>query len=42
VWTLRHPIVRIYTSDATVAVVALTLIPYLAAFHVSGALPACG
>jgi len=38
VWTLRHPIVRLYTSDAAVAAVALTLIPYLAAFHVFDAL----
>ena len=38
VWTLRHPIVRTYTSDAAVAAVALTLIPYLAAFHVFDAL----
>ena len=33
-WTLRHPIVRLYTSDAAVAAVALTLVPFLAAFHV--------
>jgi MATE family, multidrug efflux pump len=38
VWTLRHPIVRTYTSDAAVAAVALTLIPYLATFHVFDAL----
>jgi len=38
VWTLRHLIVRLYTSDAAVAAVALTLIPYLAAFHVFDAL----
>ena len=38
VWKLRHPIVRTYTSDAAVAAVALTLIPYLAAFHVFDAL----
>lgn len=38
VWTLRGPIVRFYTSDAAVAAVALTLIPYLAAFHVFDAL----
>ncbi len=38
VWTLRGPIVRLYTSDAAVAAVALTLIPYLAAFHVFDAL----
>ncbi len=34
VWTLRHPIVRLYTNDAAVAAVALTLVPFLAAFHV--------
>jgi MATE family multidrug resistance protein len=38
VWTLREPIVRLYTSDAVVAAVALTLIPYLAAFHIFDAL----
>jgi len=38
VWTLRGLVVRLYTSDAAVAVVALTLIPYLAAFHVFDAL----
>ena len=38
VWTLRHPIVRLYTSDAAVAAVALTLVPYLATFHVFDAL----
>ncbi len=38
VWTLRAPIVHLYTSDAAVAAVALTLIPYLAAFHVFDAL----
>jgi MATE family, multidrug efflux pump len=38
VWTLRHVVVRLYTSDATVAVVALTLVPYLAVFHVFDAL----
>ena len=32
-WTLRHEIVRLYTSDPAVAAMALTLIPYLAAFH---------
>ena len=37
-WTLRDLIVRLYTSDAAVAAVALTLIPYLAAFHVFDAL----
>ena len=34
VWTLRHPIVRLYTNDAAAAAVALTLVPFLAAFHV--------
>lgn len=34
VWTFRHPIVRLYTSDAAVAAVALTLVPFLATFHV--------
>jgi multidrug resistance protein, MATE family len=38
VWALRAPIVRLYTSDAAVAAVALSLIPYLAAFHVFDAL----
>ena len=38
VWTLRESIVRLYTSDAAVAAVALTLIPYLAAFHLFDAL----
>jgi MATE family multidrug resistance protein len=38
VWTLRQPIVRLYTSDLAVAAVAVTLIPYLAAFHVFDAL----
>ena len=38
VWTLRDSIVRFYTSDAAVAAVALTLVPYLAAFHVFDAL----
>ena len=38
VWALRDPIVRLYTNDAAVAAVALTLIPYLAAFHVFDAL----
>ncbi|HJR50669.1 MAG TPA: MATE family efflux transporter, partial [Gemmatimonadales bacterium] len=37
-WLLRATIVRVYTSDAAVAAVALTLIPYLAAFHVFDAL----
>jgi multidrug resistance protein, MATE family len=38
VWILRDSIVRLYTSDAAVAAVALTLVPYLAAFHVFDAL----
>ena len=38
VWGLRGVIVRLYTSDAGAAAVALTLIPYLAAFHVFDAL----
>jgi MATE family multidrug resistance protein len=38
VWILRGPIVFVYTSDAAVAAVALTLIPYLAVFHVFDAL----
>ena len=38
VWTLRHAIVRLYTSDAAVAAVALTLVPFLATFHVFDAL----
>jgi len=38
VWALRDLIVRVYTSDAAVAAVALTLIPYLAAFHAFDAL----
>ena len=33
VWTLRGGIVRLYTRDPAVAATALTLIPYLAAFH---------
>jgi MATE family, multidrug efflux pump len=33
VWTLRHGIVALYTSDPAVAVMALSLLPYLAAFH---------
>src|SRR5262249_468263 len=37
-WTLRGLIVRLYTSDIAVIAVALTLIPYLAAFHVLDAL----
>jgi MATE family multidrug resistance protein len=38
VWTLRGGIVRLYTGDAGVAAMALTLIPYLAAFHLFDAL----
>src|SRR4029434_5874335 len=38
VWTLRQPIVRLYTSDLAAAAVAVTLIPYLAALHVFDAL----
>lgn len=38
VWLLRHLIVAVYTSDVAVAAVALTLVPYLAAFHVFDAL----
>jgi len=38
VWTLRRPIVTLYTSEAAAAAVALTLIPYLATFHVFDAL----
>ena len=37
-WALRDGIVRLYTSDGGVAAVALTLIPYLAAFHLFDAL----
>ena len=33
VWTLRGAIVGLYTRDAAVASMALTLIPYLATFH---------
>ncbi len=38
VWALRDGIVRLYTSDLGVATMALTLIPYLAAFHLFDAL----
>ena len=38
VWTLRGGIVRLYTRDPAVAAMALTLIPYLAAFHFFDAL----
>jgi MATE family, multidrug efflux pump len=38
VWTLRGGIVRLYSQDPAVAAMALTLIPYLAAFHFFDAL----
>jgi len=38
VWTLRGGIVRLYSRDPAVAATALTLIPYLAAFHFFDAL----
>jgi MATE family multidrug resistance protein len=38
VWTLRGGIVRLYSRDPAVAAMALTLIPYLAAFHFFDAL----
>jgi MATE family multidrug resistance protein len=38
VWTLRGGIVRLYSGDPAVAATALTLIPYLAAFHFFDAL----
>ncbi|HEY2994965.1 MAG TPA: MATE family efflux transporter [Methylomirabilota bacterium] len=38
VWTLRGPIVGLYTRNPDVASNALTLIPYLAAFHLFDAL----
>jgi MATE family multidrug resistance protein len=38
VWTLRQGIVRLYTSDRAVAAMALSLVPYLAAFHVFDAI----
>jgi MATE family multidrug resistance protein len=38
VWTLREPVVALYTSDAGVAAVALSLIGYFAALHVFDAL----
>jgi MATE family multidrug resistance protein len=37
-WALRHVVVRLYTGDAAVAAVALTLVPFLVAFHVFDAL----
>jgi MATE family multidrug resistance protein len=39
-WTLRARIVALYTTDAAVAALALTLVPYLAAFHVFDAVQA--
>ncbi|HEU5188583.1 MAG TPA: MATE family efflux transporter [Methylomirabilota bacterium] len=38
VWGLRHGILTLYTGDAAVRAMALTLIPYLAAFHFFDAL----
>src|SRR2546430_4835006 len=38
VWTLRGGIVRLYWRDPAVVATALTLIPYLAAFHFFDAL----
>lgn len=38
VWVLRYGIVALYTGDAAVRTMALTLIPYLAAFHFFDAL----
>jgi MATE family multidrug resistance protein len=38
VWTLRVGIVRLYSRDPAVVAMALTLIPYLAAFHFFDAL----
>ena len=38
VWTLRGGIVHLYSRDAAVSAIALTLIPYLAAFHLFDAL----
>jgi MATE family multidrug resistance protein len=38
VWTLRHGIVGLYASDPAVVAMALSLIPYLAAFHVFDAI----
>jgi len=38
VWTLRGGIVHLYSRDPAVAATALTLIPYLAAFHFFDAL----
>ena len=33
IWALRHGIVGLYTSDPAVMAMALSLLPYLAAFH---------
>lgn len=38
VWTLRAGIIRLYSGDPAVAATALTLLPYLAAFHFFDAL----
>jgi MATE family, multidrug efflux pump len=38
VWALRGGIVHLYSRDAAVSAIALTLIPYLAAFHLFDAL----
>ena len=38
VWTLRGGIVRLYSRDPAIVTMALTLIPYLAAFHFFDAL----
>jgi MATE family multidrug resistance protein len=38
VWTLRGGIVRLYSQDSAVVATALTLIPFLAAFHFFDAL----
>ena len=38
VWTLRAAVVRLYSRDPAVVATALTLIPYLAAFHFFDAL----
>jgi MATE family multidrug resistance protein len=40
VWTLREGIVALYTRDPAVATMALTLVPYLVAFHFFDALQA--
>lgn len=38
IWLLRGSIVRLYTSDAAVALIALSLVPYLVSFHIFDAL----